>query len=62
MFGILGKTFLAAARTGDSVAVERMCANGIDSNQRHKLGWTALQVASIQGNVDIVKILLQVLI
>ena len=34
--------------------------NGADPNQRHPLGWTPLHVAAVQGNVDVVKILLKV--
>ena len=50
-----------AARKGSATTVERLCSNGADPNQRHPLGWTPLQVAAVQGNVDVVKILLKVL-
>lgn len=50
-----------AARMGDSVAVERLCKNGADPNQRHPLGWTPLHVAAVQGYVDVVKVLLKVI-
>ena len=41
------------------VGVERLLKNGADPNQRHPLGWTLLQVAAIQGHVQIVKALLK---
>lgn len=50
-----------AAKLGDSVVVERLCKNGADPNQRHPLGWTPLHVAAVQGNVDVIKVLLKVL-
>jgi ankyrin repeat protein len=36
--------------------------NGADPNQKHQLGWTALHVAAVNGNVDVVKVLLKVLV
>ncbi|EFX86089.1 hypothetical protein DAPPUDRAFT_313073 [Daphnia pulex] len=48
-----------AAKKGNAIAVERLCKNGADPNQRHPLGWTPLHVAAVQGNVDVVKVLLK---
>ena len=53
------KQLFKAARFGDLVGVERLLKNGADPNQRHPLGWTLLQVAAIQGHVQIVKALLK---
>ena len=56
---ITDKQLFKAARFGDLVGVERLLKNGADPNQRHPLGWTLLQVAAIQGHVQIVKALLK---
>lgn len=60
MIFFLDQPLFKAARNGNAVVVERLCRNGADPNQRHPLGWTPLHVAAIQGNVDVVKILLKV--
>lgn len=36
-----------------------MSADGFDVNVRHPLGWTALHVAAVSGNVEAVKALLK---
>ena len=50
-----------AVRKGDLVTAERLLKNGADPNQRHVLGWTLLQTAAIQCNVNMIKILLKVI-
>ncbi|KAI4815710.1 hypothetical protein KUCAC02_005845 [Chaenocephalus aceratus] len=37
----------AAARTNNSEDVARLVKEGVDANQRHRLGWTALMVAAM---------------
>jgi ATP-dependent Clp protease ATP-binding subunit ClpB len=39
--------------------VHRLSAEGFDVNVRHPLGWTALQVAAVNRNVEAVKALLR---
>jgi ATP-dependent Clp protease ATP-binding subunit ClpB len=36
-----------------------LSAEGFDVNVRHTLGWTALHVAAVNGNVEAVKTLLK---
>lgn len=47
-----------AARANNVQEVERLLSEGADVNARHKLGWTALMVASISRNYSVVQILL----
>jgi ankyrin repeat protein len=58
---IIDHPLFRAARQGNAIAVERLLKNGADPNQKHQLGWTALHVAAVNGNVDVVKVLLMVL-
>jgi ATP-dependent Clp protease ATP-binding subunit ClpB len=37
----------------------RLSAEGFDVNIRHRLGWTALQVAAVNRNVEAVRALLE---
>jgi len=37
----------------------RLSAEGLDVNVRHPLGWTALHVAAVNGNVGAVRALLK---
>lgn len=48
-----------AAKFGYLAEIERLVAKGVDVNKRHKLGWTALQVAAINGNSEAVEKLLK---
>ncbi|XP_033119928.1 caseinolytic peptidase B protein homolog [Anneissia japonica] len=51
--------FLQAARTNDVETLKRLVTQGVDVNERHKLGWTALMVAAINRNERAVKFLLE---
>uniref|UniRef100_A0A1B6E1C0 Uncharacterized protein n=1 Tax=Clastoptera arizonana TaxID=38151 RepID=A0A1B6E1C0_9HEMI len=52
--------FFRAAKYGSSAEMKRLIAEeGIDVNQRHPLGWTALQVAIMNQRLDIIEILLE---
>ncbi|KAF3847862.1 hypothetical protein F7725_020890 [Dissostichus mawsoni] len=42
-----GDALLEAARTNNSEDVARLVKEGVDANQRHRLGWTALMVAAM---------------
>ncbi|XP_042898690.1 mitochondrial disaggregase [Parasteatoda tepidariorum] len=48
-----------AAKTGDVKEIKRLVANGINVDQRHSYGWTALQVAAINGKTKVVEELLK---
>ncbi|KAG8226017.1 hypothetical protein J437_LFUL004138 [Ladona fulva] len=48
-----------AAKLGYAPEIERLIAKGVNVNERHKLGWTALHVAAINGNCEAVEILLK---
>ncbi|EFN88178.1 Caseinolytic peptidase B protein-like protein [Harpegnathos saltator] len=50
--------FLHAAQYGNVLELKKAIANGVNVNSRHSLGWTALQVAAINGQAEILKILL----
>ncbi|XP_032675674.1 caseinolytic peptidase B protein homolog isoform X2 [Odontomachus brunneus] len=50
--------FLHAAQYGDVSELKKMIKDGINVNARHSLGWTALQVAAVNGQAEILKILL----
>ncbi|KAK3531880.1 hypothetical protein QTP70_033968 [Hemibagrus guttatus] len=42
-----GEALLNAARSNNAEDVKRLLADGVDPNTRHRLGWTALMVASM---------------
>lgn len=50
---------LAAVKNGDNYSIRSVINSGVDVNKRHLLGWTALHVAAINGNVQAVKQLLE---
>ncbi|XP_022084480.1 caseinolytic peptidase B protein homolog isoform X2 [Acanthaster planci] len=50
--------FLAARRNNVS-EIKRLIEAGVDVNERHPLGWTALQVACVNKNESVVRVLLQ---
>lgn len=54
-----GDALLEAARTNNSEDVARLLKEGVDPNQRHRLGWTALMVASINRQHSVAKVLLE---
>ncbi|XP_053363390.1 caseinolytic peptidase B protein homolog isoform X1 [Clarias gariepinus] len=54
-----GDAFLDAARSNNAEEVKRLLADGVDPNARHRLGWTALMVASINRHHNVVKVLLE---
>nr|XP_032816380.1 caseinolytic peptidase B protein homolog [Petromyzon marinus] len=56
--GDRGERLLRAARTGDTVEVNRLLAEGVDPDSRHELGWTALMVAAINCHHSVVEVLL----
>lgn len=43
------ESIFAAARDNDSQKILRLIESGVDPNQRHPLGWTALHVAAFHG-------------
>ncbi|KAF5881279.1 caseinolytic peptidase B protein, partial [Clarias magur] len=51
--------FLDAARSNNAEEVKRLLADGVDPDARHRLGWTALMVASINRHHNVVKVLLE---
>lgn len=50
---------LRAAKLGSVENIKRFIKLGDDVNQRHKLGWTALHVAAMNGHAEVVNILLK---
>ncbi|KAL4229976.1 hypothetical protein ACF0H5_010365 [Mactra antiquata] len=50
---------LHAVKNGDNYTIKSILDTGIDVNERHLLGWTALHVAAINGNANAVKQLLE---
>ncbi|XP_048838076.1 caseinolytic peptidase B protein homolog [Brienomyrus brachyistius] len=54
-----GDALLEAARTSNAQEVARLLADGTDPNYRHHLGWTALMVASMNRQHNVVKALLE---
>ncbi|KAI0232506.1 caseinolytic mitochondrial matrix peptidase chaperone subunit B [Lamellibrachia satsuma] len=48
----------AAAKINSASEIERLIKLGLDVNRRHELGWTALQVAVINKNVEAARVLL----
>ncbi len=47
-----------AALTGDAQLVARLLGEGRDVNEADELGWTALVLASQNGHVEVVQLLL----
>ncbi|XP_031716509.1 caseinolytic peptidase B protein homolog [Anarrhichthys ocellatus] len=54
-----GDALLEAARTNNSQDVARLVKEGVDPNHRHRLGWTALMVATMNRQHSVVKVLLE---
>ncbi|XP_007247708.3 caseinolytic peptidase B protein homolog [Astyanax mexicanus] len=54
-----GDSLLNAARSSSAQEVERLLAAGTDPNTRHRLGWTALMVAAMNRQHNVVKVLLE---
>ncbi|XP_040901415.1 caseinolytic peptidase B protein homolog [Toxotes jaculatrix] len=54
-----GDALLEAARTSNSQDVARLLKEGVDPNHRHRLGWTALMVASMNRQHSVVQVLLE---
>ncbi|XP_036418637.1 caseinolytic peptidase B protein homolog [Colossoma macropomum] len=54
-----GEALLNAARSNNTQEVQRLLAAGMDPNSRHRLGWTALMVASMNRHHNVVKVLLE---
>ncbi|EGD74808.1 caseinolytic protease C [Salpingoeca rosetta] len=48
-----------AAQFNDTQALEKLLQQGADVDDRHQLGWTALHVAAVNGNVDACRVLLE---
>ncbi|KAK7867768.1 hypothetical protein R5R35_002267 [Gryllus longicercus] len=57
--GMNEKRLFRAAKYGNVQEIKRLHSEGMDVNLRHPLGWTALQVAAINGKVEAVKTLLE---
>ena len=53
------ENFLAAARRGDTVAVEAFLKRGMDPNAKSDYGGTALAFASDKGHLEVVRVLLR---
>ena len=53
------RAILAASYRGDEATVRQILAAGVDKNVRDDFGDTALHVAILQPNINIVKILLE---
>ncbi|KAL0279756.1 UNVERIFIED_CONTAM: hypothetical protein PYX00_001247 [Menopon gallinae] len=51
--------FLQAAQLGNLHEILSLLSDGIDVNTRHPLGWTALHVASVNGQLKVVEALLK---
>ncbi|KAF7699682.1 hypothetical protein HF521_002640 [Silurus meridionalis] len=54
-----GEALLNAARSNNAEEVKRLLADGVDPDTRHRLGWTALMVASMNRLHNVVKVLLE---
>ncbi|XP_030634630.1 caseinolytic peptidase B protein homolog [Chanos chanos] len=54
-----GDALIEAAKASNTQDVIRLLADGVDPNHRHSLGWTALMVASMNRQHNVVKILLE---
>ncbi|KAJ8982663.1 hypothetical protein NQ317_019064 [Molorchus minor] len=53
------KRFFKSAQFGLTHEVKRFIKDGIDINKRHRLGWTALMVATANEQYDIIELLLK---
>ncbi|XP_066590330.1 mitochondrial disaggregase-like isoform X2 [Prorops nasuta] len=53
------KRFFQAAQYGNIPELRKALSEGVDINSRHPLGWTALQVAAINGRVEAIKFLIK---
>lgn len=53
------EALLDAARSSNTDEVIRLLAQGADPNTRHRLGWTALMVAAMSRQHNVVKVLLE---
>ena len=51
--------FLRAVKSGSLARVEAALKSGADPNSRHPLGWSALHVAAVNGQREIVELLLK---
>jgi hypothetical protein len=58
-WGDLKEDLLAAAKKGDTKAVETLLAQGVDPNSKTPYGVTPLYYAAGKGHLDVVKILLK---
>uniref|UniRef100_A0A3P8TMT2 Mitochondrial disaggregase n=1 Tax=Amphiprion percula TaxID=161767 RepID=A0A3P8TMT2_AMPPE len=54
-----GDALLEAARTNNAEDIARLVKEGVDPNQRHRLGWTALMVAAMNRQHSVVKVLIE---
>ena len=61
LFGksIMGFMLQEGAENGSVVAVKSMLKLGVDVNSKDSDGWTALMIASEEGNTEVVKVLLK---
>ncbi|XP_048016381.1 caseinolytic peptidase B protein homolog [Megalobrama amblycephala] len=53
------EALLDASRSSNTEEVIRLLAEGTDPNTRHRLGWTALMVAAMNKQHNVVKVLLE---
>ncbi|KAG9335259.1 hypothetical protein JZ751_005439 [Albula glossodonta] len=53
-----GDSLLDASRTSNTQEISRLLEEGVDPNYRHRLGWTALMVAAMNRQHNVVRILL----
>ncbi|XP_067307580.1 mitochondrial disaggregase-like [Pseudorasbora parva] len=53
------EALLDACRSSNTEEVIRLLAEGTDPNSRHRLGWTALMVAAMNRQHNVVKVLLE---
>lgn len=53
------RQFFQAVQYGDIPELEKILKTGVDINARHTFGWTALHVAAINNNIDVIKLLLK---
>ncbi|UYV68164.1 CLPB [Cordylochernes scorpioides] len=50
---------IKASKLGNSLMVKKLIGQGVNVNSKHKLGWTGLHVAAMNGNFDVVEVLLK---